>query len=71
MEVFQFRLLNERNEIKERLAKLKKALLTKNIRLKDDQRQYKLMIKQCRYMKGYLSTLEERIKDLGIDDSNN
>lgn len=71
MEVFQFRLLNERNELKERLAKLNKALLTNNFRLKVGQRQYNLMIKQCRHMKGYLSTLEERIKDLGIDDSNN
>lgn len=71
MEVFQFRLLNERNELKERLAKLEKALLTNNFRLKVGQRQYNLMIKQCRHMKGYLSTLEERIKDLGIDDSNN
>lgn len=71
MEVFQFRLLNERNELKERLAKLEKDLLTNNFRQKVGQRQYNLMIKQCRYMKGYLSTLEERIKDLGIDDSNN
>lgn len=71
MEVFQFRLLNERNELKERLAKLEKALLTNNFRQKVGQRQYNLMIKQCRHMKGYLSTLEERIKDLGIDDSNN
>ena len=71
MEVFQFRLLNERNELKERLEKLKKALLTNNFRLKVGQRQYNLMIKQCKHMKGYLSTLEERIKDLGIDDSNN
>lgn len=71
MEDFQIRLLNERNELKERLAKLEKALLTNNFRLKVGQRQYNLMIKQCRHMKGYLSTLEERIKDLGIDDSNN
>lgn len=71
MEVFQFRLLNERDELKERLAKLEKALLANKFRLKVGQRQYNLMIKQCRHMKGYLSTLEERIKDLGIDDSNN
>lgn len=71
MEVFQFRLLNERDELKERLAKLEKALLTNKFRLKVGQRQYNLMIKQCKHMKGYLSTLEERIKDLGIDDSNN
>lgn len=71
MEDFQIRLLNERNELKERLTKLKTALLTDNFRSKVGVRQYNLMVKQCRHMKGYLSTLEERIKDIGIDDSNN
>lgn len=71
MEDFQIRLLNERNELKERLTKLKIALLTDNFRSKVGVRQYNLMVKQCRHMKGYLSTLEERIKNLGIDDSNN
>ena len=47
MEVFQFRLLNERNELKERLAKLEKALLTNNFRLKVGQRQYNLMNDQA------------------------
>ncbi len=66
MEDYQKRLLDEYNELKERMSKLADVLNDDEISEKVGYRQYKLMDKQLYGMEEYFVALEERLVDMGL-----
>ncbi len=66
MEDYQKRLLDEYNELKERMSKLADVLNDDEISEKVGYRQYKLMDKQLYGMEAYFVALEERLVDMGL-----
>lgn len=68
MEDFKIRLLNERDELSDRLTKLSNALETTEFCQKVGDMQCVLMKWQKQSMEGYLSALNLRIRNLGIEE---
>lgn len=68
MEDFKVRMLNERDELNDRLTKLSKALETDGFCQKVGDTQFILMKWQKQSMEGYLSALNLRIRNLGIEE---
>lgn len=68
MEDFKVRMLNERDELNDRLTKLSKALETDGFCQKVGDMQFILMKWQKQSMEGYLSALNLRIRNLGIEE---
>ena len=67
MEDFQKRMLDEHNELVERLSKLNVALKKEGFLQKVGEYQYKLMMKQSVGMTIYLEALEYRMADMNLD----
>lgn len=68
MEDFKVRMLNERDELNDRLTKLSKALEADGFCQKVGGMQFVLMKWQKQSMEGYLSALNLRIRNLGIEE---
>lgn len=68
MEEFKVRLLEEYNQLLDRLTKLKSALVSSNFEDKVGKTQYDLMIKQSSAMLDYALILKSRMIDLEIID---
>lgn len=67
MEDYQKRMLDEHNELVERLSKLNVALKKEGFLQKVGEHQYKLMMKQSVGMTIYLEALEYRMADMNLD----
>ena len=67
MEDYQKRMLDEHNELVERLSKLNVALKKEGFLQKVGEYQYKLMMKQSVGMTIYLEALEYRMADMNLD----
>lgn len=64
---FQSRMIEEYNELGDRLGKLNTVLNSSGFKEKVGETQYNLMCKQGRAITDYWNVLGERIKDLGIE----
>lgn len=67
MEDYQKRMLDEHDELVERLSKLNAALKKEGFLQKVSKYQYKLMVKQSVGMTTYLEALEHRMADMNLD----
>ena len=67
MEDFQKRMLDEHIQLVERLSKLNAALEKDGFLQKVGITQFTLMTKQKLGMTSYLETLEDRMRDMGIE----
>lgn len=68
MEDFKKRMCDEHTELIERLIKLNAALSKEGFREKVGDYQYELMLLQLQGMDKYLGALEDRMKNMGIND---
>ena len=66
MENFQKRIINEHDELVERMIKLKSFLNEDNVKEKVGENQYYLMEKQAKIMQEYVNVLTSRLEDMGI-----